>query len=60
MIYNWHASHGKMSPLSSFTVVNANDRFVQHLDSADSFIKNELKKVTFLPSATFLWNTACN
>jgi hypothetical protein len=47
MIYNWHLSHGKMSPLSSFTVVNANDRFVQHLDSADTFIKQELKKVLF-------------
>jgi len=60
MIYNWNLSHGKMSPLSSFTVINANDRFVQHLDSADRFIKDELKKVPLLFREIFRWNMAFN
>jgi sulfide:quinone oxidoreductase len=26
-VFNWYSSHGKLSPLHSFTVVNANDKF---------------------------------
>lgn len=43
-IFNWYEHHGKLSPLNSFTVINANDRFSQYLDTADSFIKDELAK----------------
>jgi len=43
-VWKWFASHGKLSPKHSFTVVNANDRFCQHFDEADKFIKENLKK----------------
>lgn len=43
-IWSWFQSHGKLSPLNSFTVVNSNDRFAQFSDSTDAFIKEELTK----------------
>lgn len=27
-IWSWYKSHGKLSPLNSFTIINANDKFV--------------------------------
>lgn len=33
---------GRVSPKSSFTVVNANDTFIQYQPEADDFIKKEL------------------
>jgi hypothetical protein len=38
-IYNWYEFHGKLSPLNTFTIMNANEKFVHHLESADKFIK---------------------
>ena len=35
---------GKLSPIHSFTIVNGNDKFCQHFDEADKFIKENLKK----------------
>lgn len=35
---------GKLSPISSFTVTNANDTYCQYFDQADQFIKENLKK----------------
>jgi len=43
-IWKWYRHHGKLSPKYSFTIVNANERFVQYLDSADTFIKDEIAK----------------
>lgn len=43
-IWKWYSSHGKLSPVHSFTVINANDTFCTHLKEADTFIKENLKK----------------
>lgn len=44
-IWNWYNFNGKLSwDNTNFTVINANDRFVKYLDSADTYIKEELKK----------------
>lgn len=38
-VWDWYKRHGKLSPLNSFTIMNANDTFCHHSPSADSFIK---------------------
>ena len=43
-IYNWYSVHGKLSPLHSLTIMNANEKFVQYLEKADTFIKDLVKK----------------
>ena len=54
-VWEWQEAHGRLSPIRSFTVINANgninfittnlkDRFVQHNDSGDNFFKEELKR----------------
>ena len=43
-IWEWQQAHGRQSPIRSFTVINANNRFVQYNDSGDNFFKEELKK----------------
>lgn len=42
-VWRWYRGNGKVSPISKFTVVNANNTFVQYFDSADQFIKENLK-----------------
>jgi hypothetical protein len=43
-IWEWQQAHGRQSPIRSFTVINANEKFVQYNDSGDSFFKEELKR----------------
>jgi sulfide:quinone oxidoreductase len=43
-VWQWHLAHGRQSPIRSFTIVNANDRFVQYNDAGDTFFKEQLKK----------------
>lgn len=43
-VWKWYAKNGKLSPLNSFTVVNANDTFCQYSASTDSFFKEKLAK----------------
>lgn len=47
---------GGLSPKSSFTVVNANDKFIQFQPEADEFIKSELGK----RGVRVLYNTKLN
>lgn len=43
-VWRWAQSNGSLSPVHSFTIMNANDKFVQYCDSADAFIKERLEK----------------
>jgi len=43
-IWRWYSTNGKLSPIHSLTVVNANDNFCAHFEEADKFIKENLKK----------------
>lgn len=43
-IWKWYERHGKLSPIHSVTVFNANKKFCHFNDAADKFIKDELKK----------------
>ena len=43
-IWNLYKTNGKLSPLSSFTIVNANDKFVQYNEAGDAYFKETLKK----------------
>jgi len=43
-LYVYLMKIGKLSPISKFTVTNANQSFCQHLEVADQFIKENLKK----------------
>jgi sulfide:quinone oxidoreductase len=43
-IWRWYKANGKLNPKATFTVMNANDKFVQYNDSADSYIKEELER----------------
>jgi len=43
-VWRWYSSNGKLSPVSNFTVTNANETFCQYFDQADQFIKENLKK----------------
>ena len=47
-IWNLYKTNGKLSPLSSFTIVNANDKFVQYnetLKKRNIKVENGLKLV---------------
>jgi NADH dehydrogenase FAD-containing subunit len=44
-IWKWYSSHGKLSPLHSFTVVNANDSFCHNFDEGDRYIKERAKNL---------------
>jgi len=39
-IWKMFAKNGKLSPINSFTIVNANESFCQHSPSTDSFFKD--------------------
>lgn len=43
-VWRWYARNGKLSPINNFTVTNANDSFCQYFETADTFIKENLKK----------------
>jgi len=43
-VWKWYRGSGKLSPLSNFTVTNANNTFCQYLDTADRFIQENLRK----------------
>jgi sulfide:quinone oxidoreductase len=44
-IWKWYSLHGKLSPLSSFTIMNSNDSFCTYFDEADRFIKERAKEM---------------
>lgn len=43
-IWKWYKANGKLHPNATLTIMNANDKFVQFMDSADSYIKEELER----------------
>jgi len=43
-VWKWYVTHGKLHPKFTFTIMNANDKFAQYIDSADQFIKDLLQK----------------
>ncbi|KAL4508309.1 hypothetical protein ABPG72_003613 [Tetrahymena utriculariae] len=43
-VWKWAQHHGALSPKHTFTIVNANEKFVHYCDSADAFIKERLEK----------------
>jgi len=43
-VWKRYLAHGKLSPISKFTVVNANKTFCEYFDEADRFIKESIKK----------------
>jgi NADH dehydrogenase FAD-containing subunit len=43
-VWKWYRGNGKLSPISKFTVANANQSFCEHLEVADHFIKENLKR----------------
>jgi len=43
-VWKWYGANGKVSPLSKFTVVNANRSFCQYFDEASRFIEGAIRK----------------
>jgi len=43
-VWKWFLKNGKLSPINSFTVINANESFCHHNITTDQWIKAELAK----------------